>query len=72
MRATLPRLITIVSRDTVPKHAQALIVPPLPRPSEQTPQPTLVDLLIARREEHERILAEAQEKGQMEGEGELT
>lgn len=71
MRRTLPRLIAIIPRDAVPKHAQTRIIPPLPRPSEQAPQPNLVDLLIARREENERILAEAQEKGKLEGEGEL-
>ena len=63
MRPSIPRFINIISRDAVPKHAQARIVPPLPRPSEQTPTPTLVDILIARKEQNERILSEAQENG---------
>lgn len=67
MRSTLPRLITIISRDAIPEHAKGRIIPPLPRPSEQTPTPTLVDILIARREENARVLAEAQEKGEHAG-----
>lgn len=71
MRASLPRLITLLSRDAIPKHAQGRVIPALPRPSEQAPTPTLVELLIARKEQRERLLAAATatESGSMEGQG---
>ncbi|KAL5490197.1 hypothetical protein ACEPAI_5030 [Sanghuangporus weigelae] len=67
MRPTLARLIAIVPRSAVPKHLQDRVIPPPLRPSEKPAEPTLVDLLIARKDARNRVYADAQQNLQETG-----
>lgn len=64
MRPTIARFISIIPRSSVPSHSQSRVVPPIPRPSEQAPLPTLVDYLNAKREQRTKEYEEAQQRAQ--------
>lgn len=67
MRPTIPRFVSILSRSEVPEKIQARIIPRPPLPSEQPVAPTLVDHLIARREQRLQKYLAAQRKAEETG-----
>jgi len=67
MRPTLPRLITIVRRSDLPQNVLEKVRPAPPLPSEQTPPPTLIDHLLARKAQRNTEYEKAVEAQNKEG-----